>query len=295
MKDIVIDEYVVGLLYGDGSMHLKDGKEQYFFSTTNAQIASRVRKEFDNLGLKYYKVIRDHNTDDKENYEILDIVATTNKHTISVLKSNHVISNDVEKRMRNSGEFLRGYLETKGTLFEHMSKNNTAWRVSFSGNKDDIYYLKDFLDNRLNVRTSSIHQRREREDLGVISESYRLPIQNRDGVSKIVEYIDGEDMSAYLKDKVESFKDFHQSTPFNRKAKVFKHYKSATQYMAREMGIIVNGKRNDIRPNGWRLIYLWNEKEINTVIFNGYEVAYKHISELYKKTTGFEPPMVDED
>lgn len=295
MKDVIIDDYVVGLLYGDGSMHIKDGREEYFFSTTNVQVADRVKKEFEKIGLRHYTVRREHNTDEKENYEILDVVATTNEYAIKVLRLNHVISNNVEKRMKTSSDFLRGYLETKGTLFEYMSRKSVAWRVSFSGNKEDIVYLKSFLDNVLNVKTSNIAHRKEREHLGVVSDSYRLSIQNRDGVAKIVKYIDGDDMSSYLKDKVESFKNFNESTPFNRKVKVFKHYKSATQYMARELNITVNGKKNDIRPNGWRLVYLWNNDGVNTVIFNGYKIAYEFVSKLYKDTTKFDPPTVSED
>lgn len=293
MKKIISD-YVCGLLYGDGASYICDNgdREEYLFSTTHFQLAEIVKEEFDRLGIHYYSTQRHHVSEDKKNYETLEIVGTRNAESIAILRSNDVIYDDDHTSIKTNKDFLRGYLETKGTMFEYTDKNSTSWRIAFSGSKSDMTILKKFLQDELSVKSSSIIRRNERESLGVMSESYRLPIQNRDGVNKIVEYISGGLTSRYLENKIEEFKRFNKKTPFNRKRSVYKHYKSASQYMARELGMTLNGIKNDIRPNNWTLIYLWNKEGVNTVIFNGYESSYKYLCDIYRKETGYNPPLV---
>lgn len=291
-----INDYVAGLLYGDSGVNFSKGYEQFFFSTTNKQVSDKVIEELDRLEIKYMYYQRDHrNYKGKEKYEILEIIDIINKDSLKSLKRNNIISDDVTKRIRDNKDFLRGYLETKGSLFQSESRGSEFWRISLSGSIEDVERVTYILESKLSIKMQNIIRRNERDNQGVISESHRVSTQSRDNVAKIIDFLDDEEVTDYLGQRIRRFKEFHRSTPFNMKRKVFKHYKGATGFMARELGVKINGIRNDVRPKNFKPVYLWNSEDVRVLTFNGWETAFLWASKEYEKKTGFKGPVVNEE
>ena len=78
-------------------------------------------------------------------------------------------------------------------------------------------------------------------------------------MTKIIEFIDGNEISTYLKEKIKGFNQFEANTPFNAKRKVYKHYRSATLAMAKELESTIKGIRGSIGTKGFIPVYLWEE------------------------------------
>lgn len=290
----MLSEYVLGLLYGDGNFQMKEGIETYFFSSTHREIRDRIAREFKENKFRHTINTREHVADYKINYQSLDILDTRDKKLLSYLVECGFKSDNPEDRIHINPDFIRGYLETKGTLFEGFFRNSTFWRVAFSGNEEDLLYLKSKLSEVLGTPIREVTQRKEREDQGIISKSYRLSIQSRDGVAKLINYIDSEDVSAYLKLRIEGFKAFHASTPFNMKRKAFKHYKNAVRFMSRELGIEIKGIRGSVAgiKKGYKPTFLWENGE-KVREFRCWEEAYEWTSNKYLDETGHTPPIVN--
>lgn len=288
----MVNDYILGLLYGDGCFQIKDGYEWFFFSTTHKEISDKIKKTLKENNVAHFSHHRDFEHGHKhDKWEILEIIEITDKRFISYLKEQGFKSEIHHERIRISKDFIRGYLETKGTLFKSDSRGSEFWRISFSGSYEDVAYIKNKLEPLLNIEFSQIVRRKEREDKGIISESYRINIQNRIGLAKLIEFLDGEEVSEYLKQRIDGFKYFHKTTPFNMKRKVFKHYKYATQFMSRELGLDLKGMRSGGRK-GFKPIYLY-ENGIEVLGFAGWEKAYRWISQEFEEKTGFNAPKVE--
>lgn len=289
-----MNDYILGLLYGDGHFLVKEGYELFMFTTTHKEIADKVTTALKNNGFKYSAFRREFGKGHTyEGWEILEIIECYDKSFHRLLKDNHFDSDISSKRIKLSGDFLRGYLETSGTFFKSIQRGNEFWRIALSGKQQDIDYLKEQLEILLNIKMTNVVRRKEREHLGIISESFRVNIQNREGIAKIVEYIQDEEVSEYLGQKIIAFNHFHASTPFNMKRKIFKHYKNAVGFMAKELDITIKGIRGGGGVKGFKPVYLWNNDEI-VLCFAGWEKAYKWICLEFEKETGMIPPKVED-
>lgn len=288
----MITDYIKGILYGDG--YYREVDNCYYFSTTHKEISDFLIVCLDDLNVSYSKYVRENKK--YEEWELLEIVEIKDKDFIIYLKSIGFTSDLVEDRILTSGDFLRGYLETKGTLFTFNQRSSIFWRCSFSGLQEDMVYLKDFLLT-LGIETHEIVRRSERESLGIVSNSYRLNMQKRESISEIINYLYSEDeISKYLKEKMDCFIKYNNSTSFNQKKKVYKHYKNASLFMARSMGYTVGGDSNKSNPTGSGLkpIYLRDSAGNEEDVYKGWIGAYEGLSDLYE-STGMEVPLVYSD
>lgn len=286
------DNYILGLLYGDGYFQLKYRYEWFMFSTTHKELSDKVINYLDKNSIKYFNHRRHFpKGHKKENYEILEIIEITDEKYRDYLLSHGFLSDNSNERIKWNKDFIRGIIETKGSLFSYQSRNSISWRISFSGNKDDIEYIKHMLETKLNISTGTVFRRKDREGEGVISQSYRFFVQNREGIRKIINFIKEGDMSKYLGEMIEKFEKFDAETPYNMKRKVFKHYKFAVGAMARDLGIVIKGKRGGGGKRGFKPVYLW-EDDTEKLCFAGWEHAYKWTCKLYEEELGRIPPVV---
>jgi len=289
----MLNDYVLGTLYGDGYLQLIGNREVLFFSTTHKEIADKIIMELVENGIDYGHFQRTFEADtQKENYELLEVIQIKDQKFLSDLKENGYDSDSVRERIKFSSDFIRGYIETKGTLFQYYGRGSEFWRLSISGNYEDVAYIKELFENHLGVKVGAVLHRKEREAYGILSSSYRFSTQSRGAVAKIIEFIDGNDMTAYLKKKIKGFDQFHANTPFNAKRKVFKHYRSATLFMAREMDFTIKGIRGSMGTKGFKPVFLW-EGDIPVLCFKGWEWAFHWTSAEYEKRMGFNAPSVE--
>ncbi|UNY48778.1 hypothetical protein P9294_gp063 [Bacillus phage FADO] len=288
--EMLEDNYILGLLYGDGYFQQKNRYEWFLFSTTHKELSDKVISYLDKNNIKYFNHRRyfpkGHK---KENYEILELIEITDEKFREYLLCQGFNSDNASERIKWNRDFIRGIIETKGSLFTYQHRNSIAWRISISGNEDDVKYIKHMLETELNVSAGNVSRRRDRESKGIISESYRLNIQNRAGVREVVNFIKGENISKYLNEMIEKFEKFDLETPYNMKRKVFKHYKFAVGAMARDLGIVIKGKRGGGR--NFKPIYLW-EGDTEIACFSGWENAYKWTCKMYEEELGRIPPEV---
>lgn len=289
-----MNNYILGLLYGDGSFTRKDNREWYSFFTTHKELADIVKSFLDDNNISYNSYSRDHVAEYKEKWEILEIVEITDKDFNNYLVDVGFKSEYASERIKWNPDFIRGYLETKGTLFSYMSRNSLSWRIALSGNEEDLEYLKYMIESRLDIKTSKLVHRKEREDQGIISKSFRFYIQNREGLVRFIRNIDNNEKSEYLRDKIDSFFRWDNETPFNMKRKVFKHYKYAVGFMCRELDIEIKGVRGGGGEKGWKPVYLFFDGEIqDEYFFKGWEEAYNWVRDIYKDETGHNYPLVE--
>ncbi|SFD42078.1 hypothetical protein SAMN05216238_101261 [Lentibacillus persicus] len=289
----MLNNYLLGILYGDGYIQIINNRETVFFSTTHKEIADKLVSNLSNYGIIHNHYTRNNDVDSKkENYEILEVIQITDPRFLQELKECGYASSAVEARIKFDSDFLRGYMESKGTFFKSHSRGSEFWRISISGNYEDLTYIKKLFETNLGIKVGEVLQRREREAYGVYSNSYRLSTQSRDAVTKIIQLIKGEEISTYLKEKIKGFDRFHANTPFNAKRRVFKHYRNATLAMARELGLTIKGIRGSTGTKGFRAIFLW-EADCPVLCFKGWEGAYKWVSKEYEKSTGYRAPMVE--
>lgn len=288
----MINDYILGLLYGDGHFLKKENYELFMFSTTHKEIADKIMVTLKDNGIKYSSFNRSFGEGhDNENWEILEIVEIYDKSFHKILENNHFKSSEASERIKINGDFIRGYLETSGTMFTFYQRNSEFWRIALSGNEQDVYYLKEQLEKVMHIQMTNVIRRKEREALGIISESFRVTIQNREGLAKFIKYIEGEEVSEYLGQKMKAFNHFHATTPFNMK-KVFKHYKYAVGFMAKELGLVIKGARGGGGKRGFKPVYMWEDDE-PVLCFAGWERAYKWISIEFEKETRMIPPKVE--
>jgi hypothetical protein len=288
-----MNQYILGLLYGDGHFQIKEGRELFVFATTHKEIAEKIETLLKENEFKYAHYKRDFPSEhEKGKWEVLELIEVYDINFHKILKGNGYNSNSVEDRIKWSGDFLRGYLETKGTFFKYEQRGNEAWRVSFSGKKDDIEFIRDNLE-KMNISCSKVVVRKEREDLGVKSESYRVSIQNRGGIDTFVKFINCGDMSLLLKERINGFTHFNSTKPFNMKS-VFKNYKYAVLFMARKLNLEIKGVRGGGGTKGFKPVYLWEDEE-QILCFRGWEGAYGWIKDIFYDETGFNPPLVEEE
>ncbi|ALX47773.1 hypothetical protein [Lentibacillus amyloliquefaciens] len=91
---------------------------------------------------------------------------------------------------------------------------------------------------------------------------------------------------------IKGFDQFHVSTPFNAKRKVFKHYRSATQSMVRELNVNIKGIRGSMGTKGFRPVFMW-EGDTPVLCFKSREWAFHWTSTEYEKRTGFKASSVE--
>lgn len=287
---IIVDSYIRGLLYGDGYLQ-EEGL--YIFTTTNVEVFSKVREYLDEKKVRYANYTRDYTDDKFNNWELLEIVEIRDVDFINGMDKKGFFSKSRGERILKEGGFLRGYLETKGTVIRYVEKGNVFWRVSFSGGLGDLEELRDILI-RAGLVLGSIHRRREREDRGVISKSFRLSINNRGSIRGLLDYIykEGDEVSGYLKGKILEFIDYDMRMPFNNKKKVYKHYKGASLSMARQFGYEIKGVRGGkFSGSGAKPVYRWEgNKKIEE--FAGWVGVYEELSKRYEEIYGIEAPKV---
>jgi hypothetical protein len=289
-----VSNYLLGVLYGDGSFQNTSGYEWFFFASTHKELSDKVKIFLKENNINHFSFIRDFASDHiKANYELLEVIEITDKEFNKYLIDCGFKSEIASERIKWNPDFLRGYLETKGTMFTYLSRGNEAWRIAFSGNEKDVSFLAEKLENDLEISVSKMLRRRERERLGIISESYRISLQNRNGIANFVSYIDSEEITEYLREKIEAFKKWHRETPFNMK-RVFKHYKYAVAFMCKGLGIQVKGARGGGGGKHWKPIYVWIDGEQTDQFFKSWEDAYNWVKKEYLDKTGFNPPFVEE-
>jgi hypothetical protein len=282
----ILNDYFLGVLYGDGYKQ----EDCYFFSTTHKYLANQLEEKFISKNIHYARFTREYHNEYQKDWELLEIFEIYDKDFIAWLDSRKMFSDLSSDRIKCNSNFVRGFLETKGTLFYYKQRGTDAWRISFSGLKSDLQYLYNYLINEQGINCSAITQRKEREEQNIVSNSYRFSIQNRTGIDRFLNWIDSDiDVTPFLKEKIESFKDWNRTKPFNQKTKVYKNYRRATLYMANALKIELSG----IRGGGRKIkpIYLWEEgKQIQE--FEGWQGAYEWTKEKYENETGMIPPTV---
>lgn len=290
----MLSNYILGVLYGDGYLQYDD---MYFFSTTHKEIADRVKEWLDYLGIRYISYTRDYQNPEYENWELLEIMEIRDIEFIDYLDRQKFFSDNAYDRIKNDVDFIRGYLETKGTFFKYFSRENEVWRCAFSGSYDDVYVIKEILKS-WGIESNQMIQRNDRRDKGIESESYRFSIQRRNMIALLVDYLYGErddiEISLYLKEKFDEFLSYHRSTPFNRKREIFKHYRNASLYMARELGLEVKGIRGGGGMKGYKPVYLWENGE-PVKEFMGWQGVYEWLVDVYESETGYSAPLVEEE
>lgn len=287
--------YDLGVLYGDGSFNYKGRKVSYLFSTTHKEIATHLEKKCrkNNISINRYK--REHR-DEKENWETLEIINIVDKEFLEFLEMINLNHENPMKRIVNHPDFIRGYLETKATFFKYESRGIKRWRCAVSGVKEDLETILDYLSDILSPR--SIVRRKEREEIGIISKSFRFSINKTEELSNLIQYIEPKkenekEISLYLSDKIKEFKDYKKTENIGMN-RVFKHYKYATKAMGKALGIEIKGIRGGTKAGSKaKPIYLW-EEGVKRKEFLGWEQAYDEVAEMFKKKTGKTPPVVDE-
>lgn len=286
----MITPYELGLLYGDG--HFSKGKGHYLFTTTHIEVAKRIKSYLNKKKISFSYYTREHN-EERERWETLQLIEITDAEFKGWLKEQGFSSEIKEERIRNNHEFIRGYIETKGSLFSYLSRGVERWRLSISGGKEDLERLLDIFSTFTDVEEVTIKRRKERELLGVISESYRIHFNRRDKIKIILDWIDGDDKTRYLDDKMKQFHHYYETESFGMN-RVYKNYKFATMAMAKKMNVTIKGKRGGGGGKGYKPVYKWVHDEAIDV-YRGWEDAYSKVRVEYEKRTGKVPPIVDPD
>ena len=286
-KGKVLNDYFLGVLYGDGYKQ----EDCYFFSTTNKAIADQLEEKLKSKDIHHTRFQRDYKNKDQDNWESLEIIEIYDKEFIAWLDFRKLLSDNAEERIKCNSNFLRGYLETKGSLFYYKQRQTDAWRISFSGQKNDLQYLYNYLVEVQGINCSAIMHRKERENQNIISSSYRFSIQNRVGIERFLHWIDSDvDVTPFLKEKIENFKQWNNLKPFNQKTTVYKNFRRATLYMAKELNIELKGFRGGGRSK-FKPVYLW-ENDNKVMEFQGWQGAYEWTKEKYENELGLIPPTV---
>lgn len=280
-----LNDYFLGILYGDGYMQ----DDYYFFSTTRKGLADLVEEKLKSKEIKYSRYCRDYYGEEKNNWEQLEIIEIQDRAFFDWLELKKMYSTNPVDRLKNNSNFMRGYLETKGTFFYHKQRESDAWRLSFSGIQADIQYLHALCSNQLGINCSAIIQRKEREELNIVSQSFRFSIQNREGVGKFIDWIDDDyDITGFLKEKIIAFRDWDNSKPFNL-MKSYKNAKTATQAMSRQLNIELKGKVGGGYGKA-KPVYLWeNDEPIQQ--FEGWQGAYEWAVGKFQEM-GLIPPTI---
>lgn len=282
----MFSEYQLGLLYGDGFL---ENKGTYQFTTTNIHLANNISETLEKNKAHFYHYQRE-NKEEKENWGTLEIVTIRDKKAINEIKRKGLLSSNAKERIHFNKDFLRGYLETKGGFAQFESRGIESWRVYFSGNLEDLSEIREYLYRELGVNKKQIVHRKEREELGIKSKSYRLPINRRQDIEKIVLYlISDKEISPYLRSRMEDFLKYKRTELFNIK-RIFKHYKYAAKSMAKILNYELKGVRGSSGKGVFPVYKIIDEYPVE--MYNGWEEAYEKIRKEFKETTGIEPPKV---
>ena len=121
----MLNDYLLGILYGDGYLQIVKNQELLFSSTTPKELADRLVSALidNNIKHSYFKRTYDTNRQ-KKNYEILEIIQITDENFIEKIKNDGYNSKIVKERFKFNLNFLRGYIETEGSLFQSNSRGN---------------------------------------------------------------------------------------------------------------------------------------------------------------------------
>lgn len=291
--------YILGLLAGDGHFQLKDGRDLFCFSTTNEESVQFVREFLNFNNYNFIDYIRNHSEEQKkrygENRRDLHIIEIKDERFLEYLKTKGFDKNNRSKNIQDDPDFIRGYLESKGTFFEGFDGKYRYFKMAFSGNKEEVERLNDILTKR-GVVASRIAHRKEKVNKGVVSNSYRLPIQNRKSISTMLNWIKGEPVTKKLKDKFELFEDFEFEKDY-RITKSYVRYKQAVKAMSDKLEIEIKGiyREKQVHTENERFnnVYLWDGSD-QIAKFKGWKGAYEWVSDVYKDEFGFDAPEVKE-
>jgi hypothetical protein len=267
----IFTQYELGLLYGDG--HVKEGGS-FYFCNTQKELVDKIENVLMANNIKYSRYTREHDTEQKQEWSPLEII-----------EFRDVGVNDY---IMNDPDFLRGYFETKATFFTYQNRELWTWRMSVSGQEGDLQEILKFISPYVSKKT--ITRRKERLELGIISESYRISIDKRSELAALISWIKTDDkkqISLSLSEKFTQFLSFHQQEPFGMN-RVFKNYKYAVLAMAKVLSMEIRGVRG-----GDKHIYLW-ENDITKQTFLNWKEVYHWIREQYQQQTGKLPPIVYE-
>jgi hypothetical protein len=279
--DLMFSDYELGLLYGDGGF--QEGR--YFFSTTHKELADIILFSLHKQKIEHLFYQRDYDDEKNENWGILNIIEIKNLHSVEEL------SFPATYLFSKGKDFLRGYIETKGSLFSYQNRGLENWRLSISGEEEMLKILLSFLQETLSISDKKLKQRKEREKLGIISKSFRIHIDRRMELFSLISYIyNAKEVSYYLKNKMDDFLHYHRRQPFG-KNRVFKNVKYATQSMANTLDLTVKGIRGGGGGKGYKPVYLWVNNS-PTKEFKGWEDAYVFIKNIYEEYTGMNAPII---
>jgi hypothetical protein len=267
----MFSDFQKGIIYGDGTIVNKATCKVLMFTCTNKSIVDNVHKWFDDEGIKVSRFQRNHTSEDKQNYEILDILESYH---------NPYIKGDLELSFIPNFEFLQGYIQTKGSIFKYMDKDVERYKMAFSGTKDNMETVRELLES-IGIQDIKVIHRKEREHLGVISKSYRIQIHNRKVIRNILEQFNDDNwISLTMKEQVENFKLYDKETPYFRPNGAFKHYKNAVRYMLREM--CKTESLATTRGGEFRIFYDEEGYPNWESLFN---VVYNEFNEMYPRGT----------
>lgn len=288
------DYYIYGLLAGDAGLYKKkEGQNHHiFFSNVNAELVDIVKEWCIEKSYRHASFNRIVN---QENWSPLYIVEIYTESVTVDLRKLGILNEDNQFNVIDNPDFLRGFFETAGTIFPFMDKKVLRYRIAFSGYLHQMEQLKEILGNR-NIVTPSIIQRKERADQGIISESYRLVINRREGKVALLQNLYYPDCfgSLLYKDKVNEYWGYMWRTPLNYTG-VYKHFSNASKAMCRHLMLSVKGEKNGNSGSGAKPITIKNKHtgEILNVCY-GWEGTYNYLCKLWEQKTGLEVPKIIE-
>lgn len=283
--------YELGLLYGDGHRFKKYGNERFLFTTTQDELIAKIESAFEQNEVAFLKFQRQHG-EGKENWKPLHILETSDEAFLGYLEAGGFEAADAEQRFKKNPDFIRGYLETKGTLFEYKSRGIDRWRCSISGSQEDLEFLVDYLQPYIGDKR--VRRRLDRAEMGVESESYRFSIDATEDLRVFLDFIkpvgQGEISSALMK-KMNDFGVYWHV----QKRKInptYKYYRGATKAMAKELELTIGGIKGGSKSgSGKKPIYLQEGETVITSV-NGWEAAFQLVSMIFEQVFELKAPTI---
>lgn len=269
-----ISDYLLGLMYANGKMQ----DDMFLVTFHTKELAQLVEEKLQRLNIFFSK------KELKQNEEVTQyIIRIYDIEVLDEIKAKGILSVSSKNRIKCNSQFIRGYFEQKGSLAQYSEKGSVYWEVRFYGIEEDLEVIQNHLCSLFEIHKNQISKAGNEKH----RKSSRFTITNRKDVATFVDYIELDfNISPTLFEKIQNFKQWHSETPY-RVRKVYKNFKSATQYMARELQIHLKGI-----VGGNNTVYLYEgEKVVNQ--FEGWEGAYSWTAQEFKKVTNLNPPIVE--
>lgn len=288
-----LSDYDKGLLFGDG--HVVKNHNSFMFSTTLIPLKNYMISLLNESGYRYYvkKIVF---SDEKENYEDIYKFHIDINFYLDYLKDVFI-----NLKTHLSLGFLLGYLVTKGSLFSykdiHESYYDIRYRINLSGSCENLLLIKEF-GLSLGIKFTNVIQRKDRESLGIISNSYRMYLNRRDDLSYLLNHFsilkEFDCVPAFMCKTILNFISYDKRTPRYRAKKYYKNYRLACLYLMKELQIEYKGIRGGSNSgSGSKPLYLIENGIVNkTQYIYGWENVYNKLKIIYEERYNLSSPEV---